>query len=327
MKKILNIIIASTIIIVTCINISVRANNEEELTREVDENIEVTLKTKEETKLIKGNNVEISIDLKLLNEEKVNGIQLLIKYDKSILKLNEEKSFVPSTETRWDYPTTSNYNGEIGFITTRNEERANLSGEICNLVFEVLETTDSTKIEMEEVYCSFIEKLMYAKDFTLDITTKNTDPEPTPEDKLYLSTEIYKIGNNDIKNYENGDKYISRIEKETTKEKFIGNLKTNGTIKIIKHDGTELGSNELVGTGMTIVVTKEKEKIELQIAVMGDLDGNGKVTATDLSTLNQTIQKIVTLENEYMIAGDLDENEKITATDLSTLNKMLLKIL
>lgn len=153
------------------------------------------------------------------------------------------------------------------------------------------------------------------------------NPEETPTEGLYLSTEIYKIGNNDIKNYENGDNYISRVEKETTKEKFVSNLKTNGTIRILKHDGKELGENELVGTGMTLEVTKDKEKIELQIAVMGDLDGNGKVTATDLSTLNQTILKIVTLENEYKIAGDLDENEKISATDLSTLNKMILGIL
>lgn len=69
------------------------------------------------------------------------------------------------------------------------------------------------------------------------------------------------------------------------------------------------------------------EKIELTVAVSGDLNGDGKVTATDLSTLNQTILKLVKLENEYKIAADLDENDKITATDLSTLNKILLKIL
>ena len=69
------------------------------------------------------------------------------------------------------------------------------------------------------------------------------------------------------------------------------------------------------------------EKIELKIAVSGDLNGDGKVTATDLSTMNQTILKTTKLENEYKLAADLDENNNITATDLSTLNKMLLKIL
>ena len=142
---------------------------------------------------------------------------------------------------------------------------------------------------------------------------------------IYLSSETYKIGKDDIENYEYGDQYISRIEKETTKEECINSLKTNGTIKIIKQDGEELQDGELVGTGMTIEVTKDNEKIELKIAVMGDLNGDGKVTPTDLSTVNQLILKIVELGNEYKIAADLDENEDITVTDLSTINKVLLE--
>lgn len=145
---------------------------------------------------------------------------------------------------------------------------------------------------------------------------------------LYLSSETYKIGNIDITKYQEGDKYISRITKETTLEDFIGNLETNGDIvQVIKQDGQLLADGEFVGTGMKLVITKGTETIELKIAVKGDLSGDGKVTATDLSTLNQTILKTVTLQNEYRVAGDLDENNDITATDLSTLNKMILKII
>ena len=108
---------------------------------------------------------------------------------------------------------------------------------------------------------------------------------------------------------------------------FIDSLSTNGTIRILKEDGTELEEDGLIGTGMTIEVVKDDEKITMKIAVMGDLTGDGKVTATDLSTLNQTILKLITLENEYYIAADLDENDKITATDLSTENKILLKLI
>ena len=93
--------------------------------------------------------------------------------------------------------------------------------------------------------------------------------------------------------YKVGDKYISRISKETTLNNFISNLKTNGTVKVVKEDGTELDESELVGTGMTLIITKEEEKIELKIAVMADLDGNGKVTATDLSTVNKIVLGIL----------------------------------
>lgn len=162
------------------------------------------------------------------------------------------------------------------------------------------------------------------KDLTLYAQWKDISKLET----LYLSSETYKIGNIDITQYQEGDKYISRVTKETTLKDFINNLETNGdVVQVIKRDGQLLTDNEYVGTGMKLVVTKGTESIELQIAVKGDLSGDGKVTVTDLSTLNQTVLKLISLQNEYRIAGDLDENNNITATDLSTLNKMILKII
>lgn len=147
-------------------------------------------------------------------------------------------------------------------------------------------------------------------------------------ESLYLSSKAYKIGTTNITKYQEGDKYISRVTKETTLKDFISNLETNGdVVQVIKQDGQVLAEGEFVGTGMKLVITKGTESIELNIAVKGDLSGDGKITVTDLSTLNQTILKTVTLQNEYRVAGDLDENNDITVTDLSTLNKMILKIL
>ena len=44
---------------------------------------------------------------------------------------------------------------------------------------------------------------------------------------------------------------------------------------------------------MKMTVELQNEKKEIKIAVAGDLDGNGKVTATDLSTINQMVLKII----------------------------------
>ena len=58
---------------------------------------------------------------------------------------------------------------------------------------------------------------------------------------------------------------------------------------------------------------------------MGDLDGDGKVSAVDLSTLNQVLLKIIQINGAEFKAADLDDNKKITATDLSTINNTILK--
>ncbi len=150
---------------------------------------------------------------------------------------------------------------------------------------------------------------------------------PTLE-SLYLSSNIYKIGNINITQYEEGDKYISRIIKETTLKEYISNLDTNADIvQVVKQDGQALTENEYVGTGMKLILTKDNETIELKIAVRGDLSGDGKVTTQDLSDINKAVLKTYTLENEFRIAGDMDENGEISVTDLSDINKMLLKIL
>lgn len=137
-------------------------------------------------------------------------------------------------------------------------------------------------------------------------------------EKLYFEIE---------KDYKIIDKYISNIERETLQQNFINKIETNGTIRIIKEDGTELKADELVGTGMTLEIVKEEEKLQFEISVKGDFNGDGKVTAQDLSTINKAILKLISLNDEYKIAADLDENDKLTATDLSTINKMVLKIL
>lgn len=137
------------------------------------------------------------------------------------------------------------------------------------------------------------------------------------KENLYLKSDEYKVENN----------YISRIKRELTREEFEKKLQTNGIIRILKEDGTELKENEFVGTGMTVEVTRENEKIEFKVAVMGDLSGDGKVTAQDLSTINKSVLKLLVLDDEYKIAADLDENGKITATDLSTVNKIVLNVL
>ena len=144
-------------------------------------------------------------------------------------------------------------------------------------------------------------------------------------DKLYLKSEKYKIGENDIDNYEQGDVYLDKIEPNTTLKDFIANCDTNGIITVINSDGNEIAENELVGTGMTMKVKRNNEEISLTLVVMGDLDGDGKVTAVDLSTLNQAILKTVKLEDAEFKAADLDDSKKLTATDLSTINDTILE--
>ena len=147
-------------------------------------------------------------------------------------------------------------------------------------------------------------------------------------DSLYFKSEKYKVGENDIDNYENGDVYLDKIEPETNLDELIENCDTNGTITVIDEKGQTLSSGDLVGTNMTIKVTRYDEEITMTIVVMGDIDGDGKATTQDLSELNKAYLGIseVELTGTRFKAADIDDSKRITATDFSELNKASLGI-
>lgn len=278
--------------------------------------------TKDMTNYKKDKTIELTISLKNM-KNKISYIEAYIDYDKEIFEEVTSKDF--SNSLNVDTLSYFSYSNKANKIVVEFDEDTEVT-ELCKLKLKVLDNIEdisTTKFKVSHGNC-----YSYNDDKTIEFgDVTETFAENNDEEKLYLSTEKYKIGENNIKDYEDGDKYISRITKETKLKDYINNLKTNGEITVTKEDGTKLTEEEYVGTGMKLTVTKDKEKIELKIAVSGDLNGDGKVTATDLSTINQTILKTTKLENEYKLAADLDENNNITATDLSTLNKMLLKIL
>lgn len=169
--------------------------------------------------------------------------------------------------------------------------------EIVNIKFKVKDDIEineliNTKISFEELYYCDINDDEYEYEGENAQVLINISKTEEERDPLYLSTlsnSKYKIGENDTKNYEQGDKYIARISPNTSIKSFKDNLKTNGNISVYNANGEEeTNFDKLVKTGMTIKVTKEDapdEIIELTIIVLGDANGNGKIDMGDTTAL------------------------------------------
>ena len=144
-------------------------------------------------------------------------------------------------------------------------------------------------------------------------------------DKLYLSSQKYKIGENDIDNYEDGDIYLDKVEPVTTVKDFISNCDTNGTITILNADGSQLKEDDLVYSGALLKDEKGDQVIHLTLIVMGDLNGDGYATLTDLVQLNLggllDIAPYSPLNKKKEKAADVSNNGKVSITDLVRLNQ------
>ena len=131
----------------------------------------------------------------------------------------------------------------------------------------------------------------------------------------YILSETYNI---DIT-----EKTITKVKPETTVETFLDNIETNGDYKVLNAQRQEVIGTSLVGTGYILQVTYKGKTYEYEIAVRGDIDGNGTITVTDLSMMNQALTKKIILTGIKQKAADIDYTGEITVTDLSMINQAL----
>lgn len=231
--------------------------------------------------------------------------------------LNKNEEFKNSTNEQTTYTITKYGLQKEG---TSDEQQYEIFKRKIDAFIEKIKSNISTE-KQEDRYCYFMQKNQLLSNI-LELNETDKERYLTENkkllglDELYISSDTYKIENS----------YISRVNRETTKTEFIKNLNTNGNVKILLEDGTELNEDNFVGTGMKVQINMYDETKEFYIVVMGDFSGDGKVTAQDLSTINKAILKILDLDEISTLAGDIDENGKLTATDLSEVNQILIKV-
>ena len=137
------------------------------------------------------------------------------------------------------------------------------------------------------------------------------------EKEYYILSEIYNI---DLT-----ENTITKVSPETMSAEFLSKIDTNGQMKVVNARGEEITDTSLVGTGYKLQVTFKGEVHTYEIAVRGDLDGNGKITTTDLSIINQQILHKIELTGIRAKAADTDYNGRLTTTDLSMINQAVLR--
>ena len=138
-----------------------------------------------------------------------------------------------------------------------------------------------------------------------EINSNYYNDSKLPEDDTTVST-----------NYKIKDNKIYAIPRNTTVSIFIANINTQLSIQVYDKNNEEVGQEELIKTNMKV---KIGDKTYILI-VLGDLDGNGKVTITDLVKANLYNVGLIELSKIEQIATDINCNNKITITDIVNIN-------
>lgn len=138
---------------------------------------------------------------------------------------------------------------------------------------------------------------------------------------IFLTSDIYNIGNDKV--YEADDQYIMNVHDKTTIAEFKKNIKTNGSITVFNTSGQIQADNIFIGNDMSVKIFDDSGSILLKFIIKGDVDGNGKITITDATAINQYLVETITLRDERKVAADIDNSGSISITDLSTINQYI----
>ena len=125
-----------------------------------------------------------------------------------------------------------------------------------------------------------------------------------------ISSSAYKI---DFSNY-----YISGINSPTTFAQFKSNIEYDGYTVTLYKGGKKVTSGN-VGTGMKAVFEDNQSIYTFELAVTGDVTGEGNVNSRDIKELMDYMLGDINYNGVYMVASDMSGDGKIDIVDLAML--------
>lgn len=199
-------------------------------------------------------------------------------------------------------------------ITLRKTENGIATGEFLYKDEIVTRVEKAT----EKVNGTYWDKVMKANGVTGYVARQTYDDE---EYKLYLVPIVSEENNNTTNNTDtNTDNTNNLISSDKVKIKdqavvITPNAKVSDIKKVLGNNivikdlnGKELSSSAVAGTGCRI-------DDKYTVAMLGDINGDGEVKATDYMLIKNYIMGKTKFKVSQKIAADLNKDEKVKATD------------
>lgn len=154
-----------------------------------------------------------------------------------------------------------------------------------------------------------------------DPVNERSDSNYSREDSYNNSATQYQISSN-VYQVDSDRFYISGISPQTTVASFKKNLNYDGyTIAVYRNSTIRKSGN--VGTAMTAVFTSDEFIYTYELAVTGDITGEGSRNSRDLNVLMDYLIGSGSFNGAYTIAVDLNSDGKVDVCDLAILKSSI----
>lgn len=252
-----------------------------------------------QTTVSPGSTVDVTISVNNMNigGDGMKVFSGILNYDTNIFEEITAKDITGLNS--WEV----SYNAETKKILLDRKDFITEDAEICKITFKVKDgvETENTQIKI-----------------TNPSTSNNRIDIDGTEGQATISLKKLSSGKYEITD----DNEIKNVLPNTT----VGDLKDNltgGENTIIKDkDGNTISSGN-IGTGSTVTTPSGDV---YTVIVKGDLNGDGKVTLTDLAQLKLHMVETTLLQEPYKSGADIDGDGSVTLTDLGKLKRVLAEL-
>lgn len=117
--------------------------------------------------------------------------------------------------------------------------------------------------------------------------------------------------------------YIKKLDANITVANLLSKVeKLNNETSIVIYDSMEREKelNSVLSTGDKLIVYNRDIKVdEYTVSILGDINGDGKTSVSDVSKLFQYYRQKITMEDIYIISGDVTDDSEIKLSDIAKL--------
>ena len=195
------------------------------------------------------------------------------------------------------------YNAETKKILLDRKDFITTDTELCKITFKVKDGVETENAQIK---------------ITSPSTSNNRIDIDGTEGKATISLKKLSSGKYEVTD----DNEIKNVLPNTKVDDLKDNL-TGGENTIIKDkDGNTISSGN-IGTGATVTTPSGDV---YTVIVKGDVNGDGKVTLTDLAQLKLHMVETTLLQEPYKSGADIDGDGSVTLTDLGKLKRVLAEL-
>ena len=121
------------------------------------------------------------------------------------------------------------------------------------------------------------------------------------------------------------DMNVRKIATGTTVGQLLDGINEKVYVTVFNADGTVADSNALAATGMVAKLIVNGQVIDVvTVVVTGDVNGDGKITITDMLAVKYHILEKTALVGAYKSAADTSNDDRVTITDFTQIKYSIL---